>query len=182
MAKYINKPDKNSPEYLAGKANSGRHSLLLILIFTLVNLVMVLLDTGTYFLFSASVPYYLTLLGKAFDNGFADGAWSVNGTCTIVALVVSVVVLTLYFLCWLLSDKRPGWLTVALVLFVVDTVGMVAFTYLLYDNPAANIIDVVFHVWAIVELFQAVRAHKKLKDLPFPETEALSEPPAGPEL
>lgn len=181
MANATQKTDKNSPEYLAAKAKSGRHSLLLIIIFTIINLVMLLADSGTYFLFSASVPYYVTLLLKAIENGFSEGAW-VNGPATIAALVFSFVVLTVYFLCWLLSDKHRGWLTAALVLFIIDTVAMLAFTWLLYDNPLPNVVDLIFHIWAIVELIQAARAQKKLRKLPFPEAEAIGEGPASPEF
>lgn len=176
-----NKPDKNSPAYLASKAKNGRHSLLLIIVFTIINLVMILLDQDTYFLFSASVPYYTTLLVKAIENGFVDGPWT-NGPATMQALVFSFVVLTVFFLCWLLSDKRRGWLIAALVLFIVDTLAMVLFTYVLYDTPVSNLVDLFFHIWAIVELFQAVSARKKLQNLPYPETEALSESPTGPEF
>ena len=49
---------KNSREYLLRQVANGRYSLLLIVILTVVNLIMTILDTNTYFLFSASVPYY----------------------------------------------------------------------------------------------------------------------------
>ena len=177
MQRNQNKPDKNSPAYLMSQINGGRYSLLLILIFTVVNLLMVLLDTDRYFLFSASVPYYLTLFGKAMDNGFSDGAWDVTGTYTITALVVSLVILALYFLCWLLSRKRTGWMTGALALFVLDTVALVLFSYVLYGSPMVNVMDILLHGWALWELFRAVRCNKKLKEMPIPE-----ETNAGPEL
>lgn len=181
MAQTTQKPDKNSPEALTATAKAGRHSLLLIVIFTIINLVMLLLDSNTYFLFSASVPYYTTLIFKAVENGFSSGAW-VNGPLTIAALVFSFVVLTVYFLCWLLSDKHRGWLIAALVLFVIDTFAMLVLCWVIYENPLPNIVDLVFHMWAIVELFQAARARKRLQQLPFPQAEALTEGPTGPEL
>ena len=48
--------DKTSPEYLVKQVAGSRSSLLMVLIFTVVNLAMLLLDSGSYFLFSASVP------------------------------------------------------------------------------------------------------------------------------
>lgn len=158
--------DKNSAEYLMSKIASGRHSLLLIMVFTVVNLVMVVLDSGTYFLFSASVPYYLTAFSKGIDNGFADGPWTENGPVTIAALIVSAVILLLFLLCWLLSKKRTGWLVCALVLFGLDTVALVWCTFNMINNPADNIVDVVFHIWAIWELAMAIRCGAKLKKLP----------------
>lgn len=161
-----NAVDKNSPDYLRSQVANGRHSLLLILGFTVVNLVMVLLDSGTYFLFSASVPYYLTLFSKGIDNGFVDGAWPENGPYTIAALIVSAVILVLFLVCWLLSKKRPGWLVPALVLFVVDTLALLWCTFNLLNDSAGNIMDFVFHFWAIWELIRAIRCSSKLKNLP----------------
>ena len=161
-----NPVDRNSPEYLMSKIASGRHSLLLIMVFTVVNLVMVVLDSGTYFLFSASVPYYLTAMSKGIDNGFVDGPWTENGPVTIAALIVSAVILLLFLLCWLLSKKRTGWLVCALVLFVLDSLVLLWWTFSMINNPADNIVDIVFHAWAIWELSLAIRCGAKLKKLP----------------
>ena len=161
-----NPVDKNSAEYLSGKVAGGRHSLLLIVLFTVVNVLMVVLDSGTYFLFSASVPYYLTLYFKGIDNGFVDGPWPENGAFTIFALIVSAVILLLFLLCWLMSKKRSGWLIPALVLFVLDTLALAWCTFYLVNDPAGNIVDFVFHFWAIWELGSAIRCGGKLKKLP----------------
>ena len=82
MAKNNTPVDKNSREYLLRQVANGRYSLLLIVILTVVNLIMTILDTNTYFLFSASVPYYLVFVGMGIENGFVDGAWNVKGTLT----------------------------------------------------------------------------------------------------
>lgn len=73
MAKNNTPVDKNSREYLLRQVANGRYSLLLIVILTVVNLIMTILDTNTYFLFSASVPYYLVFVGMGIENGFVDG-------------------------------------------------------------------------------------------------------------
>ena len=169
MARKNNKGNVSRDE-LTRRITSGRSSLLLILIFTVVNLLFLVTDVDRYFLFSASLPYYLTMMGKGMDNGFMDGAWAVNGTYTITALVLSAAVLVFFLLCWLLSKKRSGWLTAALVLFILDTAALALFTFTLYDNPAVNLMDFIFHIWAIVSLLQAIRASGKLKELP-PEEE-----------
>lgn len=155
MQKNINTVDKNSPEYFVRQIAGGRYSLLLIMIFTVINLAFLLMDTGRYFLFSASVPYYLTMIGMLMDYpGF--------GVYTTSALVVSAIVLALYLACWLLSKKRGEWIMVAMVLFILDTIGLVLFSFML-ENPMGNILDLVLHIWAIVELVQAVRYNGKLK-------------------
>jgi len=163
MAKY---KASESRESLSRKVVSGRYSLMLILIFTVVNLAMVLLDADTYMLFSISVPYYLTMLGKGLDNGFVDGAWDMNGTFTITGLVIAMVILVIYLLCWLLSKKRSGWLTAALVLIILDTAALALFTFALYDNPAVNLMDFLLHAWMIWDLARGIGAASKLKKLP----------------
>lgn len=173
VQKNINPVDKNSREYLTKQVAGGRYALLLILIFTVVNLAMVLLDTGRYFLFSASVPYYLTMLGMGMDNGFVDAAWNRIDTYTITALAISAVILALYLVCWLLSKKRAGWLTAALVLFCLDTAALLVFAWLLYDSMLTILLDLLLHVWAIWQIAYAVRCSGKLKKLPpegTPET------------
>ena len=135
MARNNTPVDKNSREYLLRQVANGRYSLLLIVILTVVNLIMTILDTNTYFLFSASVPYYLVFVGMGIENGFVDGAWNVKGTLTYTGLVIALVIVAVYLLCWLLSKKRAGWLTAALVLFIVDTVALVVITFALYDKP-----------------------------------------------
>jgi hypothetical protein len=150
--------DKNSREYLTQKRNSGRSTLLTILIFTVINIVMLVVQADYYFLFSASVPYYLTLFGMIFDK-------FVVGTHTTSALVIAAVILGLFLLCWIFSKKRRGWLIAGLVLFVVDTLALLGFSMAL-EMLTDNILDFVFHGWAMVELVAAWKADRKLAELP----------------
>ncbi len=152
--------DKNSREYLTQKVNTGRHSLLLIIIFTVINLFMIIGDTGRYFLFSASIPYELTFLGALMTY---QETGAILGVYTYTALVISAAILALYLLCWLLSKKRAAWYVVALVLFALDTLFMV---YINLEYIGEYIMDIVFHVWVLWELWQAISAGKKLKNMP----------------
>ena len=164
-----NHVDKNSRSYLESKMKSARYSLLLVIIFTVVNLVLLLTESDRYFLFSAAVPYYLTAFGMGMDM---DAGGSVF---TATALVISGICLAAYLLCWIFSKRRVGWFCVALVLFLIDTVLFVLLALgleLLRDS----IMDLVFHVWVVVELIQALSCHKKLKNLP---AEPVPEPVAA---
>ena len=58
-----------------------------------------------------------------------------------------------------------GWLIFALVIFVIDTLGMLAF--LGFD--LSNIVDMIFHAWVIVSLVMGIIAAAKLKKLPEEE-------------
>ena len=63
-------PVEVSPHVLLeNKYLSSRNNLLLVIIFTLINIVMAALGNDSYFLFSASIPYYIfkTEFIKALD-------------------------------------------------------------------------------------------------------------------
>ncbi len=157
--------DKNSRPYLNRKLATARNNLLIVVIFTIINLVLLLTESGRYFLVSASVPYDLTFLG-AYMNYEETGA--IMGTYTYTALFLSALILGLYVLCWALSKKRPVWYTVAAVLFGLDTLYLVVINM---EYISDYIIDIVFHAWVLVELIQAVAAGKKLAALPPEEAE-----------
>lgn len=152
---------KYSPEYLLKQTAGARASLLAVLIFTVVNLAMLLLEIDMYFVFSATVPQYLTAFCMGIDIGQGYLGF---GPFTAIALVVSAVVLVLYLLCWLLSKKRPGWLIAALVFFIIDTVVLLVVSLLL-EILTENILDLVFHGLIVFQLIQGISANYKLEKM-----------------
>ena len=144
----------------------ARRSLGMVILFTCINMAMILTDTDLYFLVSISLPYYLTMMGKGLDNGFLEGAWDITGTFTVTGLVLSVGVLLIFAVCWWLSKKHTGALAAALVLFVVDSLALAIFTFALYESPSVNFIDFLFHIMILAEFGYALRAARKLKLLP----------------
>lgn len=151
------KPDKNSIEYRQQQVNSGRSAVLAVLLFTVINLVLLVLDTDRYFLFSAAVPYYLTLFAIIFDGGV--------GTLTAYALVASGLILVLYLGIWLLSKKHPGWLIVAAVLFVLDTLALAFLAFAILEDGSSFIFDFVIHALVMWQGIQGAIAAGKLKKL-----------------
>ena len=148
-----------SRENLLRKIGSARISMLLIMVFTVINMVMVAMNADSYFLFSISVPYYLSALGMLMDAG-------TMGTYTVTGLIIGAVILAVYLLCWILSRKKAGWLTAALVLMLLDTAALVLFTFALYEDPTANLMDFIFRAWILWKLFKGSSATRKLKKLP----------------
>ena len=157
---------KYSPEYLLKQTAGARASLLAVLIFTVVNLAMLLLEIDMYFLFSASVPFFLTRFAWGMDQDMYYLGLTSNsiGMYTYIALVISAVILVLYLLCWLLSKKRPGWLIAALVFFIIDTVALLVVSLLL-EILTENILDLVIHAWVLFELIQGISANYKLEKM-----------------
>lgn len=157
------------------KYRTSRMNLLLVVAFTAINLILLVTNANSYFLFSAFIPYFVTSLGMLFcgrfpeeyyEDGFADMTFLDNAVF-VVLLIISIIMTLSYLLTWIMSSKnRSAWLIVALVLFGLDTLGMIFLGGISFDS----ILDIVFHVWVIYYLVIGIKAAKNLKDLP-PEEE-----------
>ena len=161
---------------LIGKYNAARANLLAMILITIFNVIIALFGDGTYYLFTAFVPYYVVFDGM-FCCGKLSPEWyggdisefaffDISYLVTMVAF--ALVILALYFVFWLLSKNRKvGWMVAALVLFGIDTVGLLYF----YGFYLDVILDILFHAWILYYLISGVVAAKKLKDMPADEEE-----------
>lgn len=155
--------EQNYRAHLQQQLSVARRTLLGVVVMTLINLVL-LTDGDTYLVFSASVPYYLTFLGKVIDNGF--GAMIKNGTYTATGLVMGLAILAVYLLPWFLSKKRGGWLYLGAGLLCLDLLALAAVSLLLFDSITGTAVDILIHIVAIVQIGKGAKAYKTLKDLP----------------
>lgn len=181
MALFKKQPQQSnvSPrQALQMKYNSARGNLLLVILFTAVNVLLLVANTGSYFLFSAFIPYMLVDEGmfytgrypaEIYEEYFPDMAFL--GDNLFYALIcVSITILALYFLCWLFSkNNRAGWIVTALVFFSLDTAGYLLYGLLYGMLDVSSIIDVLFHVWVLYYLINGLVANAKLKKLPAEE-------------
>lgn len=161
-------------DILQNKYKNARSNLLLVVAFSLVNSVMCLFGSSSYFLWSASIPYYFTLYGMVYTGRFpaeyyADWPDFVPLGDSYLATMVTTafVCIGVYLLFWFLSKKHGyGWLAAALAFFVVDTV------YMFYVSgfSADMLLDILFHIWVIVTLITGISAALKLKKLPAENT------------
>lgn len=171
-------------DLLLSKYHSGRHNLLLVVVFSAINLIMLLTNSGSYFLFSAYVPYFLGDLGmyqcgkypaEVYGEDFASMEFS-DISFLIVAVAIAAVVIGVYLLCWILAKKmKVGFIVFGLVMFAVDT----AFFLLLFGINTEMILDIVFHAWVLISLVNAIVAYNKLKKLPPEEVAAEVQPEAA---
>ena len=164
--------------------NSARMNLLLAMILTFINIVMTMLGTGTYFLFSIFVPYYVVDMGWFLCGKYPVEYYAEFGemeflpdSFLITMVVIAAVVLVLYLLAWVFSKKHMGWMIFALVFFAIDTLAMILI-YLDAGIDAGVIVDLVFHIWVFVYLILGVQANAKLKKLPPEEEEPVTPEPA----
>ncbi len=163
-------------QILANKYNRSRSNLLLVAIFTAINILMLTLNSGSYFLFSATIPYFLISISMEYCGMFPAEWYEqvyengvpyefVDNSLFIGAVVVSVIIAVFFLLCYIFSKNlKRGWLISALVLYVIDT----AFIFRFF-NLSAMILDIVFHIWVLVGLVMGISAYNKLKALPADE-------------
>ena len=159
---------------LEARYNKSRHNLLLVLIFTAINIVLLVTNANSYFLFSAYVPYMLVDLGMDMCGMYpaeyygADYSEYVflNPSFFAICLGIAIVILAMYLLSWIFSKKaRVGWLIFSVVFFVLDFIVLL----LVVEINSSIMIDIVFHVWVIVSLMMGIVSHFKLKKLPVEE-------------
>lgn len=159
---------------LKSRYNAARINLLLMIIFTVVNITTLILSAGGYFLFSAAVPYLLVFVGMLLCGMFPDEMYSEDVTPDMFqdkslfagAMVIAALIVVIYLLLWFFSRKgRVAFLITAFVLFAVDTVVLVLFGGLM----ANFFMDLLFHIWLLVMLGMGIKAHKRLAALPKEE-------------
>lgn len=150
-------------ENLKKKYDNCRSNLLLVIIFTVINCILLFTKSETMFLFSATIPYFVMVLG----------VFSEIYELLIASIVIAVVIVVLYFLCWLFSKKRYGWLIAALVLFSLDTLALIGLYLLMEDF--SGIFDLLVHIWVLYYLISGIVHGVKLKKTPEDEPAAVEE-------
>lgn len=136
------------------KYNIARNNLILMIALTILNVVVLILGSETMMLFSATVPYFAVGIGFYSEIPFLFG----------VGIAIAVVILIVYFLCWIFSKKHYGWMIAALVLFSLDTLAMIGMYLSIHD--ASGILDVVIHAFVLYYLIVGVRYGVQLKNMP----------------
>ncbi len=165
---------------LISRFNSSRGNLLLVVAFSLINLIILITGGSSYFLFSACLPYAFADLamlycGKYPAEFYTEFGWDTselfgNGVFAVM-IVLAVVFIAIFFLCWIMSKNHGiGWLVCGLVLFAIDTV----FMFWWWGISSDVIMDIIFHIWVIVSLSMGLAAHSKLKKLPEPQPAPVS--------
>lgn len=154
------------------KYRDARVNLLIGMIATVVNCVLAVIGADMYFLFSITFPYAMALDGavncglvydletyrELMENPLAE---FLPMPYLYILLVVAVIPLIVYLLCWIFSKKRVGWLIAATALFVIDTL----FLILYFGVDVSMLLDYVFHGWMLFILIRGILAHFKLKAL-----------------
>lgn len=136
-------------EYVVKKKyENARSNLLLVIIFSVLNVLFVLAESDLQFLFTASIPQIFSVFAYAFGMG----------ECYFYALLV----IGGYLLCYFLAKKRYGWMVAALACFIIDWLALFFGHIFLFEvNLISLALDVAFHIWITVYLVSGVKYGKK---------------------
>ena len=135
---------------------------------------MLFLGGSSYFLFSATIPYSLSIdgayyTGKLPEEFYTDmpaDAQFFPDSYLAIMLGIAIAILAVYFLCFMLSKKfKTGWMITAAVMFVLDTLYML----FIYGVGVDSVMDILLHVWVLYYLISGVVYGLKLKKLPEDE-------------
>jgi len=159
----MNKPpiiQSASPRAAAqNKYDIARANLLAVLAFSAINTILTAVGADMYLLFSASIPLFLTALGKGLAT---DPRFSFLFPILVAA---SVILLLPYLFCWLFSKKQPGWMVGVLAYFSMDTV-LLLYLAVSSGNFVSFLFDFAFHAWVLYYLILGVRSGFQFKNLP----------------
>ena len=184
MAKLLNNQNGNAPSKrtaLEGTYRTSVSNLLLVIVFSVINIILLVANSNTYFLFSAFIPFFLTDCGMYFTGSYpAEYYYDMEGfaffdkSFLTVTVVMAAIIVLIYLLSWIFAKKKKvGWLIAAAVLFGIDTLAMFALQGFSLDS----ILDVIFHIWVIWSLIHGIVTYYKLKKLPEEELTENEEAP-----
>ncbi len=133
---------------------SGIYAIILFAALSLINVFM-LTFAGSYFLFSSYVSVLVIAILTEISQDFI---W--------IALVITIILLIPYVICAIFAKKHFGFMITALILVGIDTLLLVGDMIL---SAAAGVFDtsfimnLVFHVLAVIELILAVMSKDAVK-------------------
>lgn len=180
MSKLFQKNETlNIPEHqkLENRYKGSINNLLVIVLFSVVNIVLLVTNANSYFLFSAFIPYFLADYGMYYCGMYPEDYYYDVGEMEfldksyfVYALVIAAVILFVYLLCWFMAKKKKiGWVIAALIFFALDTAAMLFFMGINMDM----FMDILIHIWVFGYLINAIVVYRKMKKAP--ETEEITE-------
>lgn len=143
---------KNNTTFTISRA---RYNLLFMIFLSIINVYFVLAQGVIKIPFSSSLSTYSAVFSKAVANQSGDESF-----CR-VGILLAGVILCVYFACYLLSKKKPLFLFVSFVIFIFDTVFLIAITIILSQLNILTIFDIILHAITLFMLFSAVKSSRK---------------------
>ncbi len=138
--------------------DAARYAILGLVLFTVLNVVLALLDSDSYYVSSVFASYFMVYL--------YEGA---------IGVLFAALILAPFVVAFFLSKRNWIWMLIALILTVLD-LAVVIYIGIKADVLAESILDIIAHVFVIVVLVLGVifgkRAMSREDAAPTTETAA----------
>ena len=135
------------------KFKRSRDNLLLMIIFTIVNLLLIYFNSDFYLLFSATIPTIGLAVGIELGNAFL---W--------IGAIFAIVLVGFYLGCWAFSKKIRILILLAFIFFTIDTALLIVLM-LIVEFDVMMLIDLAFHIWILYYLYHGAMAWSKIRDI-----------------
>jgi len=134
----------------------SRNNLLLVIAFTVVNLVLIYFEAKVNFLFSATIPQFVLNVGKTLTDTTDDSIF------LIIGLIIAFIAVLSYFIFWLLARRARVLILIALIFFGIDSL-LLIYLVLNAEFDFSVLLECAFHVWILYYLFTGVKAWYNLR-------------------
>ena len=153
----------------AVRFSRARNNLLLVVAFTVINLVLIIMESDVTFLFSATMPSILMYV----DWGFLEFANNLGDPLSIGRTIAAFGITSIYLLCWIFAKKIRVLIIAALILFSADAILYVAvIAYYGVDFDLSLAIQVGFLLWIMFYLVTGTIAWADLRKASSEDIEA----------
>ncbi len=137
------------------RINRSRFSIIFMLLLSVFNFIFVLKDGIIYLPFSSSFSTYGLIFGKTASIQTGVNAFEVAG------IVFALLVIGIYFICYLKSKKQPMFLFIAFALAIADTLLLLAIICFGGFDNTMQIFDAIMHLMILFYIYQGVSSAKK---------------------
>lgn len=139
---------------LRQRDKDGMNAFATLILFSVVNIVLVLVRASARFVFSAAVP--ATILEFCQLRYYQTGQAGVYAAGIVIALALTGV----YILIYQLAKKRDWPVAVAFALVLLDTLFVLM---LLLVAPTDYILDTAYHAWVILAMARLLSTRRRMK-------------------
>jgi hypothetical protein len=151
---------------------SARHNLLVVVVFTVVNLILFSTGADNNFLFSAPVPQFV-LYSFMLEAAVLEEAGTPNNALATIGFVAALLLTGVYFMISMLSQKVRMLILFALIFFSFETFLLFSAFLLTGNFYISDILTIAFCSWILFYLINGTRAWRKLRGFTNSELDAI---------
>lgn len=142
----------------AVRFKSARSNLMLVIVLTTISVFLAAMGSNFVFFFSAPFPLYVFHIASVFYGGLTTAG-------VVVSVVIAIIAIGVYFLCWWLSKKFRVFILIALIFFSIEVfVNALFMLSVLFSGyfDIGSIVGMAFHGWILYCLIGGTIAWAKL--------------------